>query len=159
MAVIAADNALVRSSIFSIGGKATDMGRPLRAGATRSIQRRSAVASPWSARSIHLRASFSASPSMSASIASVALLRDPAGRPFPNLLPGLKRPAPVTFSFLDGASNDRAFLVTRVLPTRHYLKVLPNLTMSIERDRFVTVYRTLALAAIRRPRDVATAQK
>ena len=71
--------------------------RSLRGGATRSRHSRRAVVSPFSATSMHLRVSASASPSSSFSAASVALLRAPLGRPG---LPSSKGRPRVAFAFL-----------------------------------------------------------
>ena len=64
-------DAFGRSAIVSIVGSAKVTGRSLRTGARRSRQRRIATVSPPSAISTALRVNLSASPSSSASMASV----------------------------------------------------------------------------------------
>jgi hypothetical protein len=62
-------------------GRASVVGRSRRGGRMRSRQRRNAIGSPASARSIALRVSASASPSSNASAARVARWRAPLGLP------------------------------------------------------------------------------
>ena len=62
-------------------GRANIVGRSRRGGRIRSRQRRNAIESPASARSIALRVSASASPSSNASAARVARWRAPLGLP------------------------------------------------------------------------------
>ena len=77
IAAAAAGTSLTHSTL----GNAKATGRSRRGGNTRSRQSRMATMSPSNARSITLRVSAGASPSSSSSIARVALLRWPFGRP------------------------------------------------------------------------------
>jgi hypothetical protein len=86
--------ALPASAALSIFGRAKETGRSLRGGRILSRQSRRATESPSFARSIAFRVSTSASPSSSASTASVVLLRAPGGLPLGFPLWPLRKRAP-----------------------------------------------------------------
>jgi len=76
-----AATAFATSAALAIGGSSNAMGRSLRGGTRRSMQRRSAVVSPASASAMAFRVRASASPSSKDSAAIVERLRAPFGRP------------------------------------------------------------------------------
>src|SRR3984893_17577765 len=86
--------AFAASAALAIFGRAKETGRSLRGGRILSRQSRRATESPSFARSIAFRVSTSASPSSSASTASVVLLRAPRGLPLGFPLWPLRKRAP-----------------------------------------------------------------
>jgi hypothetical protein len=73
--------ALTKSPALSIGGRSNTTGRSRSGGKSSPTQKRNAGPSPAKALAMSTRVSSSAAPSSMASSASVALLREPLGRP------------------------------------------------------------------------------
>src|ERR1700720_225050 len=91
----------------------------LRGGRSRSRQRRSAVVSPSFARSIAFRVSTSASPSSSASTASVVLLRAPRGLPLGFPLWPLRKRGPCFVSVFSSILAPNCQLIEHAPAYRH----------------------------------------